>query len=40
MGPIAPAILNAIYDATGIRFTELPVPPEKILRELKKKEAA
>lgn len=27
---IAPAIVNAIYNAIGIRFTELPVTPEKI----------
>jgi 4-hydroxybenzoyl-CoA reductase subunit alpha len=37
VGPVAPAILNAIYDATGIRFKELPVTPEMVLRELKKK---
>ncbi|MFQ5842007.1 MAG: xanthine dehydrogenase family protein molybdopterin-binding subunit [Thermodesulfobacteriota bacterium] len=30
----APAILNAIYDAIGIDFTELPVTPEKILKAL------
>ncbi len=34
-----PAIVNAIYDAIGIRFTELPVTPEKILRGLEEKEA-
>ena len=33
----APAIVNAIYDAIGIDFKELPVTPEKILRELEKK---
>ena len=27
-----PAIVNAIYDATGVRIDELPVTPEKILR--------
>ena len=36
--PIAPAIVNAIYDAIGIRFKELPVTPEKILRGLRRKE--
>lgn len=29
--PIAPAILNAIYDAVGVRITSLPATPEKIL---------
>jgi 4-hydroxybenzoyl-CoA reductase subunit alpha len=32
-----PAITNAIYDAIGVRITELPVTPEKILEELQKK---
>ncbi len=27
-----PAIVNAIYDAVGVRITELPVTPEKLLR--------
>ena len=36
----APAIINAIYDAIGVRFKTLPVTPEKILQALdeKKKE--
>ncbi len=29
--PTAPAILNAIYDAIGVRITNLPATPEKIL---------
>ncbi|MGD9033898.1 MAG: xanthine dehydrogenase family protein molybdopterin-binding subunit [Desulfobacteraceae bacterium] len=33
-----PAITNAIYDAVGVRITELPVTPEKILEELERKE--
>lgn len=33
-----PAITNAIYDAVGVRITDLPVTPEKILKELEKKE--
>jgi CO/xanthine dehydrogenase Mo-binding subunit len=33
-----PAITNAIYDAIGVRITELPVTPEKILEELERKE--
>lgn len=36
MIPTAPAIINAIYDAVGIRITELPVTPEKILAGLKR----
>lgn len=32
MIPIAPAILNAIYDAIGIRITELPVTPERLFK--------
>jgi nicotinate dehydrogenase subunit B len=28
------AIANAIYDATGIRFKELPITPEKVLEAL------
>jgi CO/xanthine dehydrogenase Mo-binding subunit len=27
---LAPAIINAIYDAIGVRFKSLPVTPEKI----------
>lgn len=34
--PTAPAIGNAIYDAIGVRFKELPITPEKILKALKK----
>ncbi|MCR2045278.1 molybdopterin-dependent oxidoreductase [Anaerosalibacter massiliensis] len=30
MIPVAPAILNAIYDATGVRILELPVTPERL----------
>jgi CO/xanthine dehydrogenase Mo-binding subunit len=37
--PVIPAILNAIYDAIGVRFTDLPVTPEKVLAALKKKKA-
>lgn len=29
--PTAPAIINAIYDAIGVRFKELPVTPEQVL---------
>ncbi|MCO6452597.1 MAG: xanthine dehydrogenase family protein molybdopterin-binding subunit [Caldilineales bacterium] len=32
-----PAIVNAIYNACGVRITELPVTPEKVLRGLEAK---
>lgn len=35
MVPAAPAIANAVYDAIGIRFTELPMTPERVLLALK-----
>jgi CO/xanthine dehydrogenase Mo-binding subunit len=35
-----PAIVNAIYDAAGVRITDLPVTPEKVLRALEEKAAA
>ncbi len=36
--PTAPAIANAIYDATGIRIFDLPITPEKILKALRERE--
>ena len=33
--PVAPAILNAIYDAVGVRITSLPATREKVLAGLK-----
>jgi len=38
LDPVTPAIANAIYNAVGVRIKDLPITPEKILRELKKKE--
>ncbi len=35
--PIAPAIINAIYDATGTRLYEIPATPEKVYWALKKR---
>jgi 4-hydroxybenzoyl-CoA reductase subunit alpha len=35
--PTIPAILNAIYDATGVQLDELPATPERILMGIKKK---
>jgi nicotinate dehydrogenase subunit B len=34
--PIAAAIANAIFDATGVRLREAPYTPARILLELKK----
>ncbi len=34
MVPVLGSIANAIYDAIGVRITELPITPEKILRAL------
>jgi len=34
----APAIINAIYDAIGVRFDSLPVTPGKVLQALHEKE--
>ena len=34
------AVANAIYQATGIQFTEGPITPEKILKAIKEKEVA
>ncbi len=36
--PVIPAILNAIYDAIGVRFTEMPVTPEKVLAALEERD--
>ncbi len=36
--PTIPAILNAVHDAIGARFTELPLTPERVLRALREKE--
>lgn len=36
---VAPAIINAIYDAVGVRIKSLPATPEKILKAIKEKES-
>ncbi len=38
--PVMPAIGNAIYRATGVRITDLPITPEKVLRALRDGQAA
>ncbi len=35
--PVIPSILNAIYDATGVRIEELPVTPERLVAALRAK---
>jgi xanthine dehydrogenase molybdenum-binding subunit len=35
--PTAPAIANAVYDAIGVRITDLPITPEKVLKALKER---
>lgn len=35
MIPTAPAVANAIYNATGVRVRELPITPDKLLKALK-----
>jgi xanthine dehydrogenase molybdenum-binding subunit len=35
--PTAPAIANAIYDAVGVRMTDLPITPERVLAAIKAK---
>jgi nicotinate dehydrogenase medium molybdopterin subunit len=36
--PTAPAIVNAIYDATGIQITETPITAEKVYSALRNKD--
>ena len=36
ISPVAPAIANAVFDATGVRIKDLPITPEKILHALGK----
>ena len=34
--PLAPAVMHAMYDATGVWFNEFPLTPERVLRGLGK----
>lgn len=38
--PGAPAIANAVFDAVGVRITELPITPEKVLAALRARKEA
>ena len=38
--PPAPAVLNAVYDATGIRFHSLPLTPDVVLSALRSRDRA
>jgi CO/xanthine dehydrogenase Mo-binding subunit len=40
MIPTIPAVMNAIYDAVGVRIVSLPATPEKVLEAIKQKERA
>ena len=35
--PVMPAVLNAVYDAVGVRIDELPIQPHRVLEALRKK---
>jgi xanthine dehydrogenase molybdenum-binding subunit len=37
LNPVAAALANAVYDAVGIRFAEIPITPEKVLKALKER---
>jgi CO/xanthine dehydrogenase Mo-binding subunit len=38
MVPTIPAVMNAIYDAVGVRIFDLPATPEKVLMAIRAKE--
>ncbi|ADL12004.1 xanthine dehydrogenase family protein molybdopterin-binding subunit [Acetohalobium arabaticum] len=40
LNPVAPAISNAIYNAIGVRFKEVPITSEKVLEKLQEEDAA
>ena len=38
MIPVLAAVANAVYSATGVRFKELPMTPEVVLKGIKQQE--
>jgi len=36
--PVMPCVANAVYNAVGVRITDLPITPEKVLRALRQKQ--
>jgi CO/xanthine dehydrogenase Mo-binding subunit len=38
--PVMPCVANAVYNAIGVRITDLPITPEKVLRGLREKKEA
>ena len=36
----APAIIDAVYNAVGVRVTDLPITPEKLFFAMQQKEGA
>jgi CO/xanthine dehydrogenase Mo-binding subunit len=38
--PVMPCVANAVYNAVGVRITDLPITPEKVLRGLREKAKA
>jgi len=39
LNPTAAAVANAVYHAIGIRFTEIPIIPEKVLKAIKQRKS-
>jgi CO/xanthine dehydrogenase Mo-binding subunit len=40
INPVAPALANAVEDATGVRYRSLPLSPERIYAQLGSRSAA